>query len=144
MICVRKPIGLPSLWFRDPTGELSLIAIEQLSISWVGSPSTSERRQEIRRAGYYGGWLRLVVVILIILMERATVECRTISDTENEKPGIKRALRVSLFLLLTLRMSVLAMLVCSLRVLFGACSRALSFGVVALALMFGGETMCLS
>jgi hypothetical protein len=63
------------------------------------------------------------------------IERLSIRYVETERPGMNRAFRVSLFLLLTLRMSLLAMLVCSLRVLFGAAS------VVALAVMFGGGTM---
>ena len=40
-------------------------------------------------------------------------------------------------------MSLIAMLVCGLRVLFGTVCVLLAFGVVALAVMFGGGTMCL-
>jgi hypothetical protein len=58
-------------------------------------------------------------------------------------PGMTRAFRVSLFLLLTLRMSLIAMLVCSLRVLFSTARVLLALGVVALTVMFGGGTMCL-
>jgi hypothetical protein len=58
-------------------------------------------------------------------------------------PGLNRAFRVSLFLLLALRMSLLAMLVCSLRVLFGTARVLLALGVVTLAVMFGCGTMCL-
>ncbi len=54
-----------------------------------------------------------------------------------------RAFRVALFLLLALRMSLIAMLVCSLRVLFGAARVLLALGVIALAVMFRGGTMCL-
>lgn len=56
---------------------------------------------------------------------------------------MNRAFRVSLFLLLALRMSLLAMLVCRLRVLFGTARMLLALGMVALAVMFGGGTMCL-
>jgi hypothetical protein len=52
-----------------------------------------------------------------------------------------RAFRVSLFLLLALRMSLIAMLVCSLRVLFGSARVLLALGVIALAVMFRGGTM---
>lgn len=54
-----------------------------------------------------------------------------------------RAFHVSLFLLLTLRVSLIAMLVCSLRVLFGSARVLLALGVIALAVMFRGGTMCL-
>ena len=40
-------------------------------------------------------------------------------------------------------MSLIAMLVCSLRVLFGTACVLLALGVVAFAVMFGGGTMCL-
>jgi hypothetical protein len=56
---------------------------------------------------------------------------------------MNRAFRVSLFLLLALRMGLLTMLVRSLRVLFGTARVLLALGVVALAVMFGGGTMCL-
>ena len=56
---------------------------------------------------------------------------------------MNRAFRVSLFLLLALRMGLLTMLVCSLRVLFGAARVLLALGVVALAVVFGSGTMCL-
>jgi hypothetical protein len=56
---------------------------------------------------------------------------------------MSRAFRVSLFLLLALRMSLLAMLVCSLRVLFGTARMLLALGMIALAVMFGCGTMCL-
>jgi hypothetical protein len=72
-----------------------------------------------------------------------TARFRTISDVKTERPGMNRAFRVSLFLLLTLRMSLLAMLVCSLRVLFGTARVLLALDMVALAVMFGGGTMCL-
>jgi hypothetical protein len=58
-------------------------------------------------------------------------------------PGMNRAFRVSLFLLLALRMSLIAMLACSLRVLFGTARVLFALGVVTLAVMFGGGTMCL-
>ena len=58
-------------------------------------------------------------------------------------PGMTRAFHVSLFLLLTLRMSLIAMLVCSLRVLFGTACVLLALGVVALAVIFRSRTMCL-
>jgi hypothetical protein len=58
-------------------------------------------------------------------------------------PAMNRAFRVSLFLLLALRMSLIAVLACTLRVLFGAARVLLALGVVALAVMFGGGTMCL-
>jgi hypothetical protein len=69
------------------------------------------------------------------------IERLSIRYVETERPGMNRAFRVSLFLLLTLRMSLLAMLVCSLRVLFGAARVLLALSVVALAVMFGGGTM---
>ena len=56
-------------------------------------------------------------------------------------PGMNRAFRVSLFLLLALRMSLLAVLVGGLRVLFGTARVLLALGVVALAVMFGGGAM---
>jgi hypothetical protein len=74
---------------------------------------------------------------------RTTAKFPTISNAETERPGMNRAFHVLLFLLLTFRMSLLAMLVCSLRVLFGAARVLLALGVVALAVMFGGGTMCL-
>jgi hypothetical protein len=64
-------------------------------------------------------------------------------DPETKRPGMNRTFRVTLFLLLALRMSVLAMLVRTLRVLFGTARMLLALGVVALAVMFGGGTMCL-
>jgi hypothetical protein len=67
----------------------------------------------------------------------------TISGAETERPGMNRAFHVWLFLLLALRMSLIAMLVGSLRMLFGAVRVLLALGVVALAVMFGGGTMCL-
>jgi hypothetical protein len=73
----------------------------------------------------------------------ATEKFPTIADAETERPGTNRAFRVSLFLLLALRMSLIAMLGCSLRVLFGAARVLLALGVVALAVMFGGGTMSL-
>ncbi|MGA7807497.1 hypothetical protein [Bradyrhizobium sp.] len=54
-----------------------------------------------------------------------------------------RAFRVSLFLLLTLRVSLIAMLVCGLRVLLGAAGMLLGLCMIALAVMFRGGTMCL-
>jgi hypothetical protein len=74
---------------------------------------------------------------------RATARLRTTSDVKTEGPGMNRAFRVSLFLLLTLRVSLLAMLVCSLRVLFGSARMLLALSVVVLAVMFRGGTMCL-
>jgi len=50
-----------------------------------------------------------------------------------------RAFRVSLFLLLALRMSLIAMLVCSLRVLFGSARVLLALGVIALAVVFSSR-----
>jgi hypothetical protein len=76
-------------------------------------------------------------------MSLIAIERLSIRYAETERPGINRAFRVSLFLLLTLRMSLLAMLVCRLRVLFGAARVFLALGVVALAVMFGGGTVCL-
>jgi hypothetical protein len=67
----------------------------------------------------------------------------TIAGAETERPGMNRAFHVWLFLLLALRMSLIAMLVGSLRMLFGAVRVLLALGVVALAVMFGGGTMCL-
>jgi hypothetical protein len=90
-----------------------------------------------------GGGLGLVVVIphYPALMG----DCKTPDhpDAETERPGMNRAFRVSLFLLLALRMGLIAVLACSLRVLFGAARVLLALGVVALAVMFGGGTMCL-
>jgi hypothetical protein len=71
----------------------------------------------------------------------ATEKFPTIADAETERPGTNRAFRVSLFLLLALRMSLIAMLGCSLRVLFGAARVLLALGVVALAVMFGSRTV---
>jgi hypothetical protein len=71
------------------------------------------------------------------------MKLQTISDAQTGKARMNRAFRVALFLLLTLRMGLLAMLVCSLRVLFGTARVLLALGVVALAVMFGGGTMCL-
>jgi len=54
-----------------------------------------------------------------------------------------RAFCASLFLLLTFRMSLIAMLICSLRMLLRSIGMLLAFGVIPLAVMFGGGTMCL-
>jgi hypothetical protein len=75
--------------------------------------------------------------------DAATTKFQTTSDAQTGKARMNRAFRVALFLLLTLRMGLLAMLVCSLRVLFGTARVLLALGVVALAVMFGGGTMCL-
>ena len=48
-----------------------------------------------------------------------------------------------LFVLLTLRMSLIALLVCCLRVLFSTARVLFALGVIALAVMFGGGTMFL-
>jgi hypothetical protein len=76
-------------------------------------------------------------------MSLIAIERPSIRYAATERPGMNRAFRVSLFLLLTLRMSLLAMLVCGLRVLFGAARVLPALGVVTLAVMFGGGTMCL-
>lgn len=56
---------------------------------------------------------------------------------------MNRAFHVWLFLLLALRMSLIAVLIGSLRMLFGAVRVLLALGVIALAVMFGGGTVCL-
>ena len=56
-------------------------------------------------------------------------------------PGINRAFRVSLFLLLTLRMSLIAMLIGGLRVLLRAAGVFLALGMIALAVVFGSSTV---
>src|SRR5258707_13486044 len=65
----------------------------------------------------------------------------TIAGAETERPGMNRACHAWLFLLLALRMSLIAMLVGSLRMLFGAVRVLLALGVGALAVMFGAGTM---
>jgi hypothetical protein len=64
--------------------------------------------------------------------------------SETERPGgWTRASHVALFLLLTFRTGLIAMLACSLRVPFGAARVLLALGVIALAVMFRSGMMCL-
>jgi hypothetical protein len=68
-----------------------------------------------------------------------TVVCSGRKRKARDHPGLS----VSLFLLLTLRMSLVAVLICSLRVLLGTARVLLALGVIALTVMLGAGTMCL-
>jgi hypothetical protein len=108
----------------------------------IGALALNRSRESLLRS--YLGWRHIARIWLMRAAPgRTTAKFPTISNAETERPGMNRAFHVSLFLLLTFRMSLLAMLVRGLRVLFGAARVLLALGVVALAVMFGGGTMCL-